>query len=58
MHEIFVQPLTTADFFTQFELLVCIYFCTEAAAYEINENKMQTKYSGFTVSQLCGTDFN
>ena len=28
------------------------YFCMEAAAYEIYENKMHTKYSGFTVAYI------
>ena len=44
----FVQPLTTADSLTCFELFVCFYFRTEAVAYEMYENKMHTKYFVFT----------
>ena len=48
-HEINVQPLTAAAFLTCFEHSYAFYFGTEAAVYEIYENKMDTKYSGFTV---------
>ena len=48
-HEIFVQSLTDADSLTCFVPFTCNFFRTEAAAYEIYENIMHTKYSGFTV---------
>ena len=38
---------------TGFELLARVLFRTEAAAYEIYENKMHTEYSGFTVTKVA-----
>ena len=56
-HEIFVQTLTAANSLTCFDFLLHMIFCTEAAAYEMFEYKMHTKYSGFTVVH-CGLSWS
>ena len=44
----------SADSLTCFVPSHAFYFCTEAATYEIYENNMHTKYSGFTVCRIAG----